>query len=110
VKLLFDQNLSPRLPGLLADQFPDSMHVIDAGLDAEEDPAVWEYAKANGYVIATKDIDFQKRAVLEGPPPKVVWVRLGNCLTDDVRALLALRAGAIDEFAQDPDAAILALL
>jgi predicted nuclease of predicted toxin-antitoxin system len=32
MKLLFDQNLSPRLARLLADIFPDSTHVREVGL------------------------------------------------------------------------------
>lgn len=37
MKLLFDQNLSPRLPALLADLYPASAHVIPLGLDEAED-------------------------------------------------------------------------
>ncbi len=32
MKLLFDQNLSPRLPRLLADLYPESVHVREVGL------------------------------------------------------------------------------
>jgi predicted nuclease of predicted toxin-antitoxin system len=48
VKLLFDQNLSHRLPARLADLFPDSAHVRAAGLDQSPDDQIWEHAKANG--------------------------------------------------------------
>lgn len=34
MKLLFDENLSPRLVILLADLFPNSVHVRDMGLRA----------------------------------------------------------------------------
>jgi hypothetical protein len=33
VKLLFDQNLSRLLVGRFAEEFPDSVHVTDVGLD-----------------------------------------------------------------------------
>ena len=49
---------------------------------------MWAYAKANDFVIVSKDSDFVDLSVLEGAPPKVVWVRLGNCTTASVALLL----------------------
>jgi predicted nuclease of predicted toxin-antitoxin system len=49
VKLLFDQNLSPRLVSLLADLFPNSNHVFPLGLDTIDDSEIWEFAKANDF-------------------------------------------------------------
>ena len=40
MKLLFDQNLSPRLVAQLADVFADSLHVRQAGLDRANDDAM----------------------------------------------------------------------
>ena len=57
MKLLFDQNLSHKLVRLLADLFPDSLHVREVGLNAAGDPLVWDYAKAHGFVIVSKDSD-----------------------------------------------------
>jgi predicted nuclease of predicted toxin-antitoxin system len=109
VKLLFDQNLSPRLVALLAVEFPGSQHVRDAGLAAAPDPAVWAYAAAQGLVIVSKDSDFQHRALLFGHPPKVVWVRRGNCSTAAVAALLRVRQADLLAFEADPTASLLAL-
>ena len=109
MKLLFDQNLSPRLVRLLAVEFPGSQHVRDAGLVAAPDPAVWAYAAAQGLVIVSKDSDFQHRALLFGQPPKVVWVRLGNCSTARVVALLQTRQADLLAFEADPAASLLAL-
>ena len=44
MKLLFDQNLSPRLLPALADIFPNSNHVRNVGLGRADDDAVWRYA------------------------------------------------------------------
>ena len=41
MKLLFDQNLSPRLIARLADLFPESVHVSDVELDRVGDLEVW---------------------------------------------------------------------
>jgi predicted nuclease of predicted toxin-antitoxin system len=109
MKLLFDQNLSHRLVGHLAAEFPGSQHVRDIGLAAASDSAVWAYAAAQGLVIVSKDADFQHRALLLGHPPKVVWVRLGNCPTAAVAALLRARLADLLAFEADAMASFLAL-
>lgn len=88
MKLLFDQNLSWRLPAKLAELFPDSLHVRDAGMKESQDIDIWDFAKANGYVIVTKDMDFQQRSLLFGHPPKVVRLRVGNCKAQLIEDLL----------------------
>jgi predicted nuclease of predicted toxin-antitoxin system len=47
--------------------------------------------------------------VLIGPPPKVIWIRLGNCATADVARLLCFRANDVLAFAEQTEAAFLAL-
>jgi predicted nuclease of predicted toxin-antitoxin system len=88
MKLLFDQNLSCRLVSRLADICPETSHVSLVGLDRVSDDQAWGYARANGYTIVTKDSDFNERSVLRGTPPKVVWLRQGNCTTTQVEATL----------------------
>ncbi len=80
MKLLFDENLSYKLVRLLEDLLPHSIHVRDVGLKAADDPLVWEYARDNGLIQVSKDADMHQRSFLFGPPPKVVWVRLGELL------------------------------
>lgn len=70
---------------------------------------VWQYAAAEGYVIVSKDSDFHQLSFVRGHPPKVVWVRRGNCSTDEVESLLREREADLLAFAQDPDASFLAL-
>ena len=41
VRLLFDQNLSPRLKDRLADLYPESLHLRDVGLESANDIVVW---------------------------------------------------------------------
>jgi len=82
VKLLFDENLSPRLVASLSAEFPGSAHAHEVGLGAASDFAVWDHAKSNGFVIASKDGDFADLSVLRGAPPQVVWIRHGNSSTD----------------------------
>jgi predicted nuclease of predicted toxin-antitoxin system len=58
MKLLFDENLSPKLPRDLATLFPDSAHLRECGLRGRSDGEVWAYAGANNFTIITKDSDF----------------------------------------------------
>jgi len=101
MKLLFDQNLSPRLPRLLADIYPDSIHVRDVGMREATDSEIWEYAKRNGFVIVSKDSDFQQRSLLFGHPPKFIWLRVGNCPVKPIEELLRKHSVAIHTFEQD---------
>jgi len=109
VSLLFDQNLSRRLPVLLAAEFPGSEQVIAAGLATADDRAVWAYAAAHGLAVVSKDGDFAQLSAVLGPPPKVVWLRIGNGPTRSVVALLQSRAAAVHTFLADPAAAVLEL-
>jgi predicted nuclease of predicted toxin-antitoxin system len=88
MKLLFDHNLSYKLVGRLADLFPESEHVRNVNLHEADDQIIWEYARANGFAIVSKDEDFHQRSFLYGAPPKVIWVRLGNCTTTDIEQAL----------------------
>lgn len=109
MKLLFDQNLSARLPALLASEYPGSGHVRWFGLASATDAEIWAFAAAGGYAIASKDCDFEQRALLFGHPPKVVWLRVGNSPTMAVAAILKERFPDIREFEKDPAASVLAL-
>jgi len=70
MKLLLDENLAPKLAKNLADIYPDSSHVSECGLKAASDLAVWEFAQANGFVIVSKDSDFEQRSPFAGFRPK----------------------------------------
>jgi predicted nuclease of predicted toxin-antitoxin system len=109
VKLLFDQNLSPRLVRRLADIYPDSTHVYLIGLDLAPDPDIWEYARDNEFLIVTRDADFSDLNVLLGFPPKVIWIRRGNCTTNEIESMLRSNYEAVRALAQDEGVGILTL-
>ncbi|HEY7341088.1 MAG TPA: DUF5615 family PIN-like protein [Ktedonobacterales bacterium] len=110
MKLLLDQNLSPRLIARLASIYPGISHVSLTGLDRASDNAVWDYAKANDFAIVTKDSDFNDMGLIRGIPPKVIWLRLGNCTTDTVEQVLRRAHAQITAFEQDDSASVLELL
>jgi predicted nuclease of predicted toxin-antitoxin system len=109
MKLLFDENLSPKLPDLCSALFPGSAHVRDCGLKGHPDEEVWQYAKANGFAIVSKDSDFHECSLLYGPPPKFIWLRLGNCTRDDLLRLLTTRVPDIQTFEANPGESVLVL-
>lgn len=109
MKLLFDQNLSPRLVARLQDDFADASHTALLGLAEASDAQLWAFAAQNGYTIVTKDSDFNDIGVIQGFPPKVIWLRLGNCTTAQVEQALRRNRAAILAFDADADAGVLEL-
>ena len=109
MRLLFDQNLSPRLVGQLANVFPNSLHVRNVGMASSPDSDVWNFAATNGLTIVSKDMDFQQRAILYGHPPKVIWLRVGNCSSATIASLLDARVVEIEDFEVDPNVSFLTL-
>jgi predicted nuclease of predicted toxin-antitoxin system len=109
MKLLFDENLSPKLSTRLSDIFPDSLHVRDVGMKATIDPIVWNYAKDNDLMIVSKDADMHDLSLVFGNPPKVIWLRLGNCSTLQVENLLRREFSRIKLFYEDKNSSLLAL-
>jgi predicted nuclease of predicted toxin-antitoxin system len=107
LKLLFDQNLAPRLVAQVADLFPGSEHVRDVGLAAADDVGVWEYAKAGGFAIVPTDADFRQLSFLYGSPPEVVWLRVGNQSTAQLETIVRANAGVLEAFDADPVASML---
>ena len=67
------------------------------------------YARENDFVIVTKDADFSDRSALLGYPPKVIWIRLGNCTTSEIESVLRTRYDEIVSLGENQDAAILAI-
>jgi predicted nuclease of predicted toxin-antitoxin system len=110
MKVLFDQNLSPRLAMALQPLLPGSAHVRDFQLQEAEDWEVWNHAAIYGFAIATKDTDFLHRSYIQGHPPKVIYIAVGNCTTARVEQLFRSYLAELTAFAADPNAALYELL
>jgi len=98
VKLLLDQNLSRRLLVDLEGTFPGSTQVALCGLDTASDATLWDFARAHGFAVVTKDADFLELALLRGFPPKVILLNLGNVSNRRVREVLITQARNVSEF------------
>ena len=109
MRLLFDEQLSARLCTMLADVYPDSLHVEQIGLGGASDESVWGAAAERGCALVTKDEDFHRLSVLRGAPPKVIWIRLGNVPTEEVARLLRDRREDVLRFDSQDDATFVSL-
>ena len=85
------------------------MHVHTVGLGEASDAAIWEYARSHGFVIASKDSDFFEMSVVLGAPPKLIWIRRGNCTTNQIAELLRASRNVIEGLGTPGPARYLAL-
>jgi predicted nuclease of predicted toxin-antitoxin system len=109
MRLLFDQNLSPRLVDRLDDIYPNSVHVAEAGLDRALDREIWAHAREQDLAVVTKDADFGELSVLRGFPPNVIWIRRGNCSTQEIENLLRRREDAVKQLRGDEKTGVIEL-
>ena len=103
MRLLFDQNISYRIVSKLSDYYPDSKQVRELGLSNAEDIDIWDYARKNDYVIVTFDADFYDIGLINGCPPKIVWLRTGNLTTNQIAYLLSKSLQRITDFCSQPE-------
>ena len=78
MKLLLDENLSRCLVPFLQHDYPGSNQVLLLGMESASDKEVWQKAKNDGYVIVTRDADFQELSLVWGQPPKVIRLKTLN--------------------------------
>lgn len=109
MKLIFDQNLSPRLAEKLKDLFPDSAHVHLSGLGKAMDLDVWQFAKTGGFTIVSKDADYGELSMSLGYPPKVIWIRRGNCSTSQIEDLIRRDIEFIRQLDTNPDLSLISI-
>lgn len=109
MKLLLDENLSPRLVHRLILLFPGLTHVRDVGLKQADDKDIREWAKANDFTVVTTDADFVLLAQRLGSPPKVIHIEQCDFPFRVIEDLLRRNAVRISEFEKDPGVGVLAI-
>ena len=109
MKLLLDENLSNRIVYRIIDLYPSSDHVKTLALTNTDDSIIWEYAKANNFVIVSKDSDFHQRSLLYGHPPKFIYLKVGNCPTSKIVQILRDNFDTIIQFRDRESESILVL-
>jgi predicted nuclease of predicted toxin-antitoxin system len=103
MRLLFDQNISYRIVNRLKDYFPDCKHISQVGLIDSEDTEIWSYAREQDYIIVTFDSDFYDISLMNGFPPKIIWLRSGNLTTNEIASLLIANRDTISDFINNPE-------
>jgi predicted nuclease of predicted toxin-antitoxin system len=109
VKLLIDENLSPRLVEILSRAYPGSRHVDHLGLRGRPDHEIWDHAARGDFVLVSKDNDFRQLSFLHGAPPKVVWLSVGDAGTRAIADLLLRSVARLQTFQSDEDESLLEL-
>ena len=105
MKLLLDKNLSRRLVPFLQHDYPGSDQVVLLGLQSATDKEVWQRARDDGYVIVTRDGDFQELSLVWGQPPKVIRLKTLNQTRAATLTLLLENKDVITESLIDQDLA-----
>jgi len=109
MKLLLDANVSCRLVSILKYHFGECIHVDD--IPELEFPAkdtkIWQYARDNGYIVVTHDNDFNDLISVRGFPPKIIWLRTGNCPRKITADLLIRSKQAIEELLESAECGLL---
>jgi predicted nuclease of predicted toxin-antitoxin system len=90
VRLWIDEQLSPALADWLGTQFDlDAASVRSLGLARATDEAVFRAARSAEAIVVTKDQDFVRLLAAHGPPPRVLWITLGNTSNRRLQAVLS---------------------
>ena len=109
MKLLLDENLSPRLVSRLRSLFPGMEHVRNIGLRQATDGEIWRWAKTNSHTVVTTDADFVSMSQALGPPPKVIHIERCDFPFRVIEELLRRSAVLITEFERNESAGVLTL-
>lgn len=110
MRLLFDQNISPRIVKQLEYEFPSAKQVRDLGLENSSDIEIFEFAKKHHYSIVTFDSDFVDLNIIKGFPPKIIWIRTGNLTTKAIAELLNENINTIQNFLDSAEQSILEII
>ena len=110
MKLLFDQNISPRILKKLPSNFSECQQVRFIGLEDASDVEIFEFAKSTGFAIVTFDSDFVDLNALRGTPPKIIYLNTGNLTTQSISELVLNNLLTIQHYVKSETDNILELI
>lgn len=109
MRILLDQNLSPKLVRRLADLFTGLESVYDHELIGASDPFIFDWARRLGVTaLVSADRDFVHLAERVGPPPKVIRIERCDFASVIIEQLLRREVARINDFLES-DRAVLQL-
>ncbi|MCB1896981.1 MAG: DUF5615 family PIN-like protein [Zoogloeaceae bacterium] len=102
MRVLVDMNLSPRWVDTLSDAGIPAEHWSSVGAADAPDAVLMDYARCNGHVVLTHDLDFGAiLAATHGEKPSVVQIRAvdvsPDAIGDQVLAALQQMAGELED-------------
>ena len=86
-----------------------TINVYNLNLHEVDDPVLWAFARENDFIVVSKDADFSELSMIQGFPPKLLWLRIGNCRTRDIENLIRTNYEFIVQLVSDRDRGILSL-
>jgi predicted nuclease of predicted toxin-antitoxin system len=108
VRILLDQNLSPKLITKLEDILPGLESVYDHDLTGASDPVISDWARKLEFsALISADLDFVQIAKRVGPPPKVIRIERCAFPSRIIEQLIRREAIRIHEFLQSERAVLL---
>ncbi|MBI4442616.1 MAG: DUF5615 family PIN-like protein [Acidobacteria bacterium] len=94
---------------MLASEYPGCAHVQEVGLHGADDQQIWDYGRARGFAIVSKDTDLRERSFVEGFPPKIIWLDVGNAGTTMIAGLLRRERQRVEAFEKQDETSLLIL-
>ena len=89
MKILIDMNLPPRWVQVFAKAGWEGLHWSQIGAPTASDRHIMVWARENGYVVFTHDLDFSTLlAATQGEGPSIIQVRTQNILPETIGALV----------------------
>lgn len=110
MKLLFDQNISPKILKLLPPELSDCQQVRFVDLEDAADFTIFQYARTNNYAVVTFDADFVDLNALHGTPPKIIWLNTGNLTTSNISELIMRNIATLKAYLESETDDILELI
>jgi len=101
VTIWLDAQLSPVLANWIRATFKVRCFPIrDLGDRSIHDDTLFMRAKREAEILITKDVDIVHLLRQHGPPPKVIWLRMGNTSNARMKELFTQRWADIQAFAE----------
>lgn len=108
MRILLDQNLSPKLIRKLADILPGLESVYDHDLIGASDPVVFDWARKLKFsALVSTDRDFVHLVERVGPPPKVIRIERCDFSSGVIERLIGREAMRIHAFLESPRAVLI---
>jgi predicted nuclease of predicted toxin-antitoxin system len=99
MKILIDMNLPPRWVQVFAEARWEAVHWSQVGAPTASDREIMAWARDNGYIVFTHDLDFSALlAATQGSGPSVIQVRTQNILPQAIGNLVI---NAINQYEEE---------